>query len=168
MPWRRDSCDEVRRRAAAGLLDELALHLDLIALAVEAGGSLTSALSACAERAPEGPLRRAWARAVLEIHAGAACQDVLRDLDQRMGVRAFSTLVTALRGAERAGVDAAVVLRERARQAAAGALRARRAAGARRAAQALGDLDAVYRAVHAAGAGVSGGATAGADRRPLD
>jgi len=111
--------DALRRRAAQVLLDELALHLDLIALAVEAGGSLTSALTACAERAPDGPLRRCWSRAVLEIHAGAPVQDVLRELDQRIGVRAFSTLVTALRCAERAGVDAAVVLRERARQAAA-------------------------------------------------
>jgi len=111
--------DALRRRAAQALLDELALHLDLIALAVEAGGSLTSALSACAERAPEGALRRCWARAALEIHAGAPVQDVLRELDQRIGVRAFSSLVTALRCAERAGVDAAVVLRERARQAAA-------------------------------------------------
>jgi len=111
--------DALRRRAAQALLDELALHLDLIALAVEAGGSLTSALTACAERAPDGPLRRCWARAVLELHAGAPVQDVLRGLELRIGVRAFSSLVTALRCAERAGVDAAVVLRERARQAAA-------------------------------------------------
>jgi Flp pilus assembly protein TadB len=55
--------DSLRRRATQALLDELALHLDLIALAMESGSSLTSALHACAERAPEGPLRRAWARA---------------------------------------------------------------------------------------------------------
>ncbi|HET9473758.1 MAG TPA: type II secretion system F family protein [Steroidobacteraceae bacterium] len=111
--------DEIRRRAEQALLDELALHLDLIALAVEAGSSLPSALAICAERAPDGPLRRCWSRAVLEMHAGAPPQDVLRDLDQHIGLRPFSTLVMALRAAERAGVSAAVVLRERARQAAA-------------------------------------------------
>lgn len=111
--------DALRQRAAQALLDELALHLDLFALAVEAGGNLSSALSACAERAPDGPLRRCWSRAVLEVHAGAPVHDVLRDLDLRIGVRAFSSFVTALRCAERAGTDAAVVLRERARQAAA-------------------------------------------------
>jgi tight adherence protein C len=111
--------DEARRRAEQALLDELALHLDLVALVMEAGGSLTTALSACAERAPDGPLRRAWARAVLAIHAGATVHDVLRDLDQRLGLRAFSTLATLLRGADRAGLDAAALLRERARQAAA-------------------------------------------------
>ena len=111
--------EEIRRRAEQALLDELALHLDLIALAVEAGSSLPSALAACAERAPDGPLRRCWSRAVLEIHAGTPPQDVLRDLDQQIGLRPFSTLVMSLRAAERAGVSAAVVLRERARQAAA-------------------------------------------------
>jgi|SRR6185503_13680903 len=111
--------DEARRRAEQALLDELALHLDLMALVVESGGSFTAAFTACAERAPEGPLRRAWARAVLEIHAGAEVHEVLRDLDLRLGIRAFSTLVTLLRGADRAGLDPAAVLRDRARQAAA-------------------------------------------------
>jgi tight adherence protein C len=112
--------DSLRRRATQALLDELALHLDLIALAVESGSSLASALHACAERAPEGPLRRAWGQAVLDIHAGAEVLDVLKELDQRLGLRPFSVALQALRGAERAGMDAGAVLRERARQAAAG------------------------------------------------
>jgi len=110
---------ETHRSAGHALLDELALHLDLIAVVVESGGSLISALHACVERAPEGPLRRAWSRAVLAVHAGAGLPDVLRDLEQRMGVRAFSTLVAAIRGAERSGMDLGPVLRERARQASA-------------------------------------------------
>lgn len=111
--------DSLRRRAEQDLLDELALHLDLIALAMEAGSSLTSALHVCAERAPDGPLRRAWAAAVLDIHAGAEVLDVLKDLEQRLALRPFSVALTALRSAERVGMDAGVVLRERARQAAA-------------------------------------------------
>ena len=107
------------RRAEQALLDELAVHLDLIALAIEAGSSLTSALNACAERAPDGPLRRAWAHAVLDIHAGAEVQEVLRELEQRVALRPLSLAVMALRSAERAGADTAAVLRERARQAAA-------------------------------------------------
>src|SRR3982751_6431519 len=89
--------DNVRRRAEQELLDELALHLDLIALAMEAGSSLTSALHACAERAPEEPLRRAWAAAVLEIHAGAEVLDVLREIEQRLALRPFSLALAALR-----------------------------------------------------------------------
>jgi tight adherence protein C len=107
------------QRARRQSLDDLALHLDLMALVMEAGSSLTAALGTCVERAPDGALRRAWLRAVLEIHAGAEPFEALRALDQRMGLRPISTLITALRSAERLGLDLATVLRERARQAAA-------------------------------------------------
>ena len=109
----------LRRHAEQRLLDELALHLDLIALALEAGSSLPSALNACAERSPQGPLRNAWAQAVLAIHAGADPHDELRDIEQRFALRPLTTALQALRSAERAGIDAAPVLRERARQSAA-------------------------------------------------
>jgi tight adherence protein C len=108
-----------RERVEREVLDDLALHLDLMALAMEAGSSLGAALAICVERAPDGPLRRAWLRVVLEIHAGADPADALRGFDQRLGLRAVNTLVTALRSAERVGVAPARVLRERARQSAA-------------------------------------------------
>jgi tight adherence protein C len=111
---------EARQRAEQGLLDELTLHLDLMALVLESGSSLKNAITACAERAPDGPLRRAWVAAMLEIHAGAEVLEVLRAMEQRIGLRSLGVLVAALRGAERAGLDPAVVVRERARQAAAG------------------------------------------------
>lgn len=109
----------LRRHAEQRLLEELALHLDLIALALEAGSSLAAALHACAERSPDGPLRRAWAGAVLAIHAGSDPHEELRGIEQRFGLRPLATALQALRNAERAGIDAAPVLRERARQAAA-------------------------------------------------
>jgi tight adherence protein C len=107
------------QRARQQLLDDLALHLDLMALVMEAGSSLTAALGTCVERAPDGALRRAWLRIVLEIHAGAEPFEALRAFEQRVGLRAISTLISSLRSAERLGIDSAVVLRERARQAAA-------------------------------------------------
>jgi tight adherence protein C len=110
----------LRQRAEQDLLEELALHLDLIALAVESGSSLIGALNACATHAPDGPLRRAWARVVLEVHAGHELPDALRELDLRMGLRWLSSAVMALRSADRTGIDAGAVLRERARQVAAG------------------------------------------------
>lgn len=111
--------DSSLQRVRQQLLDDLALHLDLMALVMESGGSLTMALGTCADRAPDGALRRAWLRVVLEIHAGAEPFEALRALDQRLGMRPVSTLIAALRSAERLGVDTAEVLRERARQAAA-------------------------------------------------
>ena len=108
-----------RQRAGHELLDDLTVHLDLIALALEAGRELPAALATCAERAPEGALRRAWARVLLEIHAGAEPLEALRALEQRTGLKTLAALVTALRSAERLDIPAAQVFRERARQSAA-------------------------------------------------
>src|SRR5215831_11880253 len=111
--------DEARRRAEQALFDELAAQLDLIALAMESGCGLASAVTVCAQHSPDGPLKRAWVRVSLEVHAGTPVHDALRDMELRFAFRPLSTLVTALRALDKAGLDPAVVLRERARQAAA-------------------------------------------------
>jgi tight adherence protein C len=108
-----------RRRVESQVLDALPLHLDLMALALEAGSAWPGALMACIERAPEGPLRRAWERMLLEIHAGAEPLDAFRHLEQRVRLPPFATLVSALRAAEKMQLPAATVIRDRARQAAA-------------------------------------------------
>jgi tight adherence protein C len=107
-----------RRRAEREVLDDLAVHLDLIALAMEAGSSLPAALALCADRAPEGALRRALSQVVLDIHAGTEPLDALRALEQRAGLKPLSSLVLAMRSAERLNMDVAQVLRDRARQSA--------------------------------------------------
>jgi tight adherence protein C len=111
--------EAARQRVEQELLDDLPVHLDLIALAMEAGADLPAALATCAHRAPEGPLRRAWARVILEIHAGAEPLEALRALEQRTGMKPLSVLLMALRSAEKFGIPAAQIFRERARQSAA-------------------------------------------------
>jgi tight adherence protein C len=106
----------LRRRAEHRVCDDLPLHLDLIAVAMETGSSWAAALALCVERAPEGPLRRAWERVGLEIHAGVEPIEALRALDQRMNLRPITTVVSALRAAEKLQLPWAPVLRERARQ----------------------------------------------------
>jgi tight adherence protein C len=108
-----------RRRVELELLDALPLHLDLMALSLEAGSSLPAALAHCAEHAPDGVLRRAWPRVILEIHGGIDVQESLRGLEQRTGVRAFGLLVHGRRAAEKYNMRPARLVRERARQAAA-------------------------------------------------
>jgi pilus assembly protein TadC len=108
-----------RRRVEQQILDQLSLHLDLLALAMESGNGWQAALVLCAERAPDGSLRRAWDRVILEIHAGAEPLEALRNLEQRLKLRPFATLVSALRAAEKMQMPAAAVLRDRARQSAA-------------------------------------------------
>jgi tight adherence protein C len=108
-----------RRRVEREVLDELALHLDLIAVAMESGSSWGAALILCTERVPEGPLRRAWQRVILEIHGGVEPLDALRNLEQRLRLPPLTTLISALRAAEKLQLPAASVLRDRARSCAA-------------------------------------------------
>lgn len=108
-----------RARLEGELLDDLPLHLDVMALSMEAGGSLPAALALAAEHGPPGALRRAFESVLLDVHSGAEALDALRTLDQRVGLRSFNTLVTSLRSAERLGMPLAPILRERATQTAA-------------------------------------------------
>ena len=111
--------DSMRQRVEHELLDDLPTHLDLIALGLEAGRPLPAALVICANRAPAGALQRAWSRVELDIQGGAEPLDALRAMEQRLGLKPLTTLVTALRGAEKLGVPMAQVFREKARQSAA-------------------------------------------------
>lgn len=109
----------VRLRVEREVLDDLPLHLDVMALSMESGGSLAAALALAAEHGPHGTLKRVFERVLLDVHAGTEILDALRALDQRLGLRSFNTLVTSLRSAERLGMPLAPVLRERATQSAA-------------------------------------------------
>jgi tight adherence protein C len=101
------------------VLDDLPLHLDVMALAVESGSSLPTALALAVEHGPPGALRRAFEGLLLEVHAGTEILDALRALDLRLRLRPFSTLVNTLRSAERLNLPLAPILRERATQSAA-------------------------------------------------
>jgi tight adherence protein C len=111
--------ESVRQRVEHELLDDLPAHLDLIALGLEAGRPLSAAIATCAHRAPDGALRRAWSRVMLDIHAGTEPLESLRAMEQRMGLKPLASLVSALRAGEKLGVPAAPVFREKARQSAA-------------------------------------------------
>ena len=104
-----------RERVEQEMRDELPLHLDLIALAMEGGATLPAAIALCAEHAPDGRLRRSWNRVLLDIHSGADPLEALRSLEERLGFRLFGNLPAALRSSEKYGIDAAAILREKAR-----------------------------------------------------
>lgn len=106
---------DMRKRLERRILDDLASHLDLLAVALEAGRSWSAALALCVERAPGSPLSRAWRRVWLDIQAGTEPLEALRALEQRLRLQPLTTLLNALRAAEKLKRPAAEVLRERAR-----------------------------------------------------
>jgi len=110
----------VRARAEREVLDHLPLQLELVALALEGGSTLSTALTMSAEHAPAGTLRRAWSRAALDAQSGVDPLEALHALEERLGLRVFGALLAALRSADKFGLPLAPLLREKARHAAAG------------------------------------------------
>ncbi len=107
-----------QRQAAIGaaVQRELPTYLDVLALTVEAGASLSTALTLCIEKSNDSPLRRALLRVLGEIRAGRTRTEALVNLEQRMRLPAITSLTMALINAERTGASVAPVLRVQAEQ----------------------------------------------------
>jgi tight adherence protein C len=105
-----------RARVELEVLRELPLYLDLLTLAVEAGSSLTPALSLATEKGRDSALRRALQRALREMRAGRSRLEALTTMEQRLNVPTLTSMVGALRNAERTGASLGQVLRAQAEQ----------------------------------------------------
>jgi len=110
--WLRDAVatrrDEVVR--------ELPLYVDMLTLALEAGGSLSVALRVATERSPDSVLRRAFIRVQGDLRAGRSRAEALRALGERLDMPAVSPLVAALVQADASGGSLASVLRAQSEQ----------------------------------------------------
>jgi tight adherence protein C len=110
--WLRDA---VQRRQWQVLRD-LPMYVDMLTLALEAGGALSVALQVATERSPESPLRRAFVRLQLDLRAGRTRADALRALDARIGLPSFTAFVAAVIQAESGGGNLSASLRAQAEQ----------------------------------------------------
>jgi len=107
--------DRVTRRRNEVMRD-LPIYLDMVTLALEAGGALGVALKVATERAPDSPLRRAFLRVQGDLRAGRSRAESLAALADRLDVPAVRPLVAALVQAESSGGSLAMVLRAQADQ----------------------------------------------------
>jgi tight adherence protein C len=107
--------DAIGRREAS-IRRELPVYLDVLTLAVESGASLTSAITLATEKAPDGALRRAFARFLADVRAGRPRSDALRALDENAAAPPVTALVAALVHSEKTGARLGPVLRAQAGQ----------------------------------------------------
>ncbi len=105
--WLRDC---MYRRDAAVLRD-LPAYIDMLTLALEAGGALSVAVRVASEQAPESPLRRALMRLQGDLRTGRSRVEALRALAHRLDLPAVTSFVSALVQAEASGASLAGVLR---------------------------------------------------------
>lgn len=110
--WLRDRMNRRRNE----VMRDLPIYLDMVTLALEAGGALGVALKVATERAPDSPLRRAFLRVQGDLRAGRSRADSLAALADRLDVPAVRPLVAALVQAESSGGSLATVLRAQADQ----------------------------------------------------
>ena len=112
MLWMRDA---VTCRAQEVIRD-LPVYVDMLTLALEAGGALSVALKVATDRAPDGVLRRAFMRVQGDLRAGRSRSEALLALGERLSLPAVDPLVAALVQAESSGASLATVLRAQADQ----------------------------------------------------
>lgn len=110
--WMRDAT----ARRSHEVIRDLPVYVDMLTLALEAGGALSVALKVATERAPDGVLRRAFMRVQGDLRAGRSRSEALQTLAERISVPAVDTLVAALVQAESSGASLAAVLRAQADQ----------------------------------------------------
>lgn len=89
----------------------LPFYLDVITLAVESGLNLTSGLNQAVQKAPEGPLRTEFNRALRDIRAGKGRTDSLREMAERVGNSGLNNVVSSMIQADKTGASLGPVLR---------------------------------------------------------
>jgi tight adherence protein C len=114
LPWAW-LCD-ARRRREWEILRDLSVYVDMLTLALEAGGALSVALRVATERMPDSALRRAFHRVQNDLRAGRSRADALRALAQRVDSPPVTSLVAALVQAETSGGSLTGVLRSQSEQ----------------------------------------------------
>jgi len=110
--WLRDRI----KRIELEVLKNLPNFLDMLTLAVESGCNLTVGITIAVDKTPDNPLRRAFARLLREIRSGRTRIDALRSLEERVGMPAVQSLVSALVQAEKTGASMGTVLRAQSTQ----------------------------------------------------
>lgn len=95
---------------------DLPFYLDVITLAVESGTNLTGALTQAVQKAPDSPLRIELNRVLRDVRAGKPRAQALRELSDRAGNQALTSVVSGMNQAERSGASLGPVLRAQATQ----------------------------------------------------
>lgn len=114
MPWL--SLRDLEKRQRLQIARELPGYVEMLTLALEAGGALSVALRVATDRARDGVLRRGFLRVQGDMRAGRTRTDALRALAERFEDPAVTALVAALIQAEASGTSLASVLRAQAEQ----------------------------------------------------
>ncbi|WP_225780820.1 type II secretion system F family protein [Xenophilus sp. Marseille-Q4582] len=108
--------NDARKLRSKRIVRELPDFLDFLVLGIEAGQNLSGAIRLTLAKGPPGVLRQEFTRVLRDISAGVTRADALQQMQDRVGVREITNMVSAMVQAERVGSSLAPVLREQAAQ----------------------------------------------------
>ncbi len=107
---------ELTENRAKAIVKELPFYLDIITLSVEAGSNLTGGLTHAVQKTGDSELRKEFSRVLRDIRSGKTRAEALKDLSERTGSPAVSSIVSSLVQAEKSGASLAPILRAQAQQ----------------------------------------------------
>lgn len=108
--------NEIRKVRSRRLVRELPNFMDFLVLGIESGQNLTGAIRLTLAKGPPGALRQEFTRVLRDVSAGVPRADALYQMQDRVGIRELTNMVSAMIQAERVGSSLAPVLREQAIQ----------------------------------------------------
>lgn len=108
--------NEIRKVRSRRLVRELPNFLDFLVLGIESGQNLTGAIRLTLAKGPPGALRQEFTRVLRDVSAGVPRADALYQMQDRVGIKELTNMVSAMIQAERVGSSLAPVLREQAIQ----------------------------------------------------
>jgi tight adherence protein C len=110
--WLRDTGLLRRNR----ILKVLPFFIDLLKIAIEAGGNLQGALQYAVAYGPAGPLRNEFSKVLSDIRSGRSRAQALHDFSLRTNIPAIAHLCAAITTAEKQGASLGSILQAQAEQ----------------------------------------------------
>lgn len=105
------SARDRRKQRELELVRSLPVYLDFIIMALEAGMNLSSAIQQAVEKGPPGPLNSEFSSVLRDVRAGVSRIDALKFMSNRIDLKEFNSLVSALAQAESTGASLSGTLR---------------------------------------------------------
>ena len=110
-------CNSRRVARRIGVLEDLPVFVDIMALSTEAGLDFMGSITKIVEKAPENSILAEELETVLkDIKLGRSRSESLTDMDQRMDIPELSGIIRVIKDAEETGASISKALKDKAAQ----------------------------------------------------
>jgi len=105
--WLKETISRRQRQ----IVRSLPFYLDVIVLSIESGTNLTGGITQAVQKSGESPLKAEFSRVLRDVRSGKTRADSLREMSERAGTQALTSIINGMIQAEKNGSSLAPVLR---------------------------------------------------------